>query len=200
MTIWTPFILLVYFTFFFGVAFVWKTIVVARSIKKNPMVLPKEDTAYGLIGFYFKLTLIVLFLYVVVLAIFPHLYTSFLPIPWLQYPVAVYIGLVLLLLSFVWTVVAQDQMKNSWRIGIDHETQTALITNGLFSVSRNPIFLGMIISLLGLFLVTPNAITLLLLVVGYILIQIQIRLEEDFLQSQFGQAYIEYKQNTKRLI
>lgn len=200
MTIWTPIILLVYFTLFFGVAFVWKTAVVARSIKKNPMVLPKEATVYGLIGFYFKLTLIVLFLYVVVLAIFPHLYTSFLAIPWLQYPVAVYIGYVLLLLSFVWTVVAQDQMKNSWRIGIDHETQTALITNGLFSVSRNPIFLGMIISLLGLFLVTPNAITLLLLVVGYILIQIQIRLEEDFLQSQFGQAYIEYKQNTKRLI
>ncbi len=66
-------------------------------------------------------------------------------------------------------------MKNSWRIGIDTETKTDLITSGLFKFSRNPIFLGIILSLVGLFLTTPNALTVLFLILGYVLIQIQIQ-------------------------
>jgi protein-S-isoprenylcysteine O-methyltransferase Ste14 len=91
-------------------------------------------------------------------------------------------------------------MKNSWRIGIDTETKTELVTSGLFSLSRNPIFFGMILSLIGLFLTTPNAFTGLFLILGYILIQIQIRLEEEFLIKQHGQHYETYKQKVRRLI
>jgi len=200
MSGWLPVMLLVYFILFLGVAFVWKTIITARKIKKSPLVLPKDDSAYGLIGLYFKLILIALFLYVSVYAIFPELYFSFLPFNALHNRWVMYAGLCLLLISFIWTVAAQQQMQDSWRIGIDHETPTVLVTDGLFAISRNPVFLGMITSLLGLFLVTPNAITLLFLVVGYVLIQVQIRLEEEFLQKQHGTTYIEYRQKTKRLI
>jgi protein-S-isoprenylcysteine O-methyltransferase Ste14 len=91
-------------------------------------------------------------------------------------------------------------MKNSWRIGIDTVTKTELVTTGLFRISRNPIFFGMIISLFGLFLTTPNALTGLFLIIGYVLIQIQIRLEEDFLTEQHGKKYSEYKQKVRRLI
>jgi protein-S-isoprenylcysteine O-methyltransferase Ste14 len=100
----------------------------------------------------------------------------------------------------VWTVIAQGHMKNSWRIGIDNETKTELVTSGLFSVSRNPIFFGMTLSLAGLFLTTPNALTAIFLIVGHILIQIQIRLEEEFLTNQHGQKYLNYKQQVRRLI
>jgi protein-S-isoprenylcysteine O-methyltransferase Ste14 len=54
--------------------------------------------------------------------------------------------------------------------------------------------------LVGLFLVTPNALTALFLILGYVLIQIQIRLEEEFLGKEQGQAYINYKQKVRRLI
>jgi protein-S-isoprenylcysteine O-methyltransferase Ste14 len=91
-------------------------------------------------------------------------------------------------------------MKNSWRIGIDTDTKTELITNGLFSISRNPVFFGIVLSLSGLFLITPNALTLLLFILGYVLIQIQIRLEEEFLIKEHGQKYLEYKQKVRRLI
>jgi protein-S-isoprenylcysteine O-methyltransferase Ste14 len=100
----------------------------------------------------------------------------------------------------VWTVIAQGHMKNSWRIGIDTDTKTELVTSGLFSISRNPIFFGMTLSLFGLFLTTPNALTALFLILGYVLIQIQIRLEEEFLTKEHGQAYIDYKQKVRRLI
>ena len=200
MTDFLRYFLPTYFVIYFGVAFVLKSLIVAKRIGKNPLVLPKDDSAYGLIGFYFKLTLIVMFVYVLAFAFFPIWHDHFLPIKQLDTSITKYIGLTLLFISLLWTVIAQGHMKNSWRIGIDNDTKTELITTGLFSVSRNPIFFGMILSLIGLFMTTPNALTGLFLIVGYILIQIQIRLEEEFLTKQHGQKYLDYKQRVRRLI
>ena len=190
----------IYFIFYFAIAFVAKSILVAKKIGKSPLVLPNDDSAYGLIGLYFKLTMLAMLIYVLLFAFKLFEYDNFLQIKWLDIFSAKIIGLVLLISSLIWTMVAQSQMKNSWRIGIDTQTKTDLITNGLFSISRNPIFFGMIISMIGLFLVTPNACTILFLVVGYILIQIQIRLEEEFLSKQHNETYLLYKKNVRRLI
>lgn len=189
-----------YFIVYFGIAFVAKIVIVAKRIGKNPLVLPKDDSAYGLIGFYFKLTMIFMFIYVLVFAFIPTLYGNFLPIQQLETSTIKYVGLGLLAFALIWTIIAQGHMRNSWRIGIDTETKTELITTGLFRHSRNPIYFGMIISLVGLFLTTPNSLTGLFLILGYVLIQIQIRLEEDFLTEQHGQKYRDYKQKVRRLI
>lgn len=189
-----------YFVVYFGIAFIAKSLIVKKRIGKNPLVLPNDESAYGLIGFYFKLTMIFMFAYVLLFAFVPKLYDQFLPITHLDTLTVKYIGLGLLALSLIWTIIAQGNMKNSWRIGIDTQTKTELITTGLFKLSRNPIFFGMIISLVGLFLTTPNALTGLFLILGYVLIQIQIRLEEEFLTNQHGQKYAVYKQKVRRLI
>lgn len=189
-----------YFMIYFGVAFVLKSVLVAKRIGKNPLVLPKSDNAYGLIGRYFKQTMIALFVYVLAFAFFPTWHKLFLPILELERPPIKYIGMTFLCVALIWTVIAQHHMKNSWRIGIDTETKTEMITNGLFTFSRNPIFFGMILSLIGLFLLTPNACTMLFLILGYVLIQIQIRLEEEFLTKEHGQEYLVYKQKVRRLI
>ena len=193
-------ILPIYFIIYFGLAFVLKSLIVAKRIGKNPLVLPKDDSAYGLIGLYFKLTLIAMLIYVAVYALFPHWHDNFLPITQLTNTTTQYIGLILLFISLLWTVIAQGHMKNSWRIGIDKDTKTELVTTGLFSISRNPIFFGMILSLIGLLLTTPNALTAFFLTLGYVLIQIQIRLEEEFLTKEHGQVYLNYKQKVRRLI
>ena len=109
-------------------------------------------------------------------------------------------GFILLLVSLVWTVVAQAQMGNSWRIGIDSEHRTELVQTGVFRLSRNPIFVGMMVTLLGLFLLIPNVGTLITLLVGIILIGIQVRLEEEYLTSTHGATYTEYRRNVRRWI
>jgi protein-S-isoprenylcysteine O-methyltransferase Ste14 len=193
-------ILPIYFISYFGLAFVLKSLIVAKRIGKNPLVLPNDDSAFGLIGLYFRLTLIAMFIYVLIFAFFPGWHHIFLPVISLDKPSLKYTGLALLAVALIWTVIAQMHMKNSWRIGIDIESKTELVTNGLFRVSRNPIFFGMILSLAGLFLTTPNAITGLFLIMGYILIQIQIRFEEEFLLKEHGNIYETYKQKVRRLI
>jgi protein-S-isoprenylcysteine O-methyltransferase Ste14 len=38
------------------------------------------------------------------------------------------------------TMVSQYQMGNSWRVGVDPHETTELVSRGLFTVVRNPIF------------------------------------------------------------
>jgi len=89
-------------------------------------------------------------------------------------------------------------LKNSWRSGIDEEQPTTLVQTGLFRYSRNPIFLGMIVTLTGVFLAMPNALSLPFLVLGFVLIQIQVRLEEEFLTKTPGTEYENFRQQVKR--
>lgn len=193
-------LLLIYFILYFGVAFVLKSVLVAKRIGKNPLVLPKDDSAFGLIGRYFKLCLILMFVYISVNALIPNWNKYDIYISSLLNPFLMYFGLFLLGVSLLWTIIAQIHMKDSWRIGIDNDKKSELITSGLFSVSRNPIFLGMILSLLGLFLCLPTLFSILFLVIGYILIQIQIRLEEEFLIKEHGELYKNYLTKVRRLI
>ena len=190
----------IYFVIFFGVAFVLKSFFVAKKIGKNPLVLPKDDSAYGLIGLYFKLTMIGLICYTVLYSLVTNFNDYLLSIKSLEIQNLKYVGIGIMIIALIWTIVAQNHMKESWRIGIDTETKTELITIGLFRISRNPIFLGMILSLIGLFLLTPNTWTLLFMILGYVLIQIQIRLEEEFLTKQHGKKYLSYKEKVRRLI
>lgn len=113
-------------------------------------------------------------------------------------PALVYAGFGLLAASLLWTVIAQLSLGKSWRIGIDTVNDTELVRVGVYRISRNPIFLGMRATLLGFFLVLPNAVTLAVVVLGEALIQIQVRLEEEFLAAKHGTRYAEYQRNTRR--
>lgn len=189
-----------YFIFYFGYVFIYKSRLVAKDIGKSPMVLPKDDSAYGLIGIYFKIAHYLLLIYTIVFGIFPVLHKHLSPISILENKIAQYIGIGLLSIALVWTIIAQENMKNAWRMGIDKATKTPLITNGLFAYSRNPVFVGLILGFGGLFLITPNTLTLVVFLLEFILIQIQIRLEEEHLEKLHGQVYLAYKNKTRRLI
>ena len=84
------------------------------------------------------------------------------------------------------------------RQGIDNENKVNLITKGLFGISRNPIFLGVLIVFAGMFLIIPNAVTLVILISGFIVIQVQVRLEEEFLLKELGTEYKEYMSKVNR--
>ncbi len=142
--------------------------------------------------------MVVLTLAIIIYAFAPNFYPYLLPIVWLENRTVQLVGIALLLVSLVWTILAQIQMGNSWRIGIDEEKETALVQSGLFRFSRNPIFLGMQVTLLGFFLAMPNALTLLILAVGFVLMQIQVRLEEEFLAGTHGTEYEDFKRAVRR--
>ena len=191
-------ILPLYLAVYFFAAFFWRSFVVWKRTNVNPVVFKGSDDAHDFIGRVFKLLFALIVAVVLAYSLSSHVYQYSVPIRWLEYDWLTWVGVSLLLLSLAWTVVAQAQMGDSWRIGIDQEHRTPLVRRGVFGLSRNPIFLGMMITLLGLFLVIPNALTLLTFVMGVVLIQIQVRLEEEFLAKRHGEEFAEYKRHVRR--
>jgi protein-S-isoprenylcysteine O-methyltransferase Ste14 len=189
-----------YLLVYFGAAFFWRSFMVWKKTGVNPVVFKGTDDVHDYIGRVFKLLFTLIVAVVLVYSFWPSVYLYFKAIAWLEHSWVKWAGAFLLLLSLGWTILAQTQMGESWRIGIDHEHRTTLVQSGVFSLSRNPIFLGMTVTLLGLFLVIPNALTLLTFGMGVVLIQIQVRLEEQFLVRTHGEEYANYRRKVRRWI
>lgn len=187
-----------YLAAYFFAAFFWRSLVVWKRTGVNPVAFKGSDNAHDFAGQVFKLLFAAVVAAVVVYSASDRLYEYLTPIPWLEHRGVQIAGIILLLASLAWIVLAQAQMGESWRIGIDGEHRTPLVRKGVFGLSRNPIFLGMMVTLAGLFLVIPNAVTLLTLGLGVVLIQIQVRLEEEFLSGMHGEAYAEYRRDVRR--
>lgn len=190
----------VYLILYFFSAFFWRSYRVWKATGVNPFVLGRGDSAHNYIGKVFKIVFVLIAAVVIVYSLSVRVYQYLLPIAWLEHAGLKIAGLFLLAFSAVWTIIAQAQMGESWRIGIDRKHTTALVQKGVFKLSRNPIFLGMIATLAGLFLVMPNGVTLLILALGFVLIQIQVRLEEEHLTTLHRDEYREYQRKVRRWI
>ena len=192
--------LVIYYALFFLFAMLIPTYRVWKATGVNPYKLGSSDTAHDFIGKNFRIAMLACALVVIVFAFLPDIYQFLLPISYLTNSTLAVIGQILLSFALTWVLVAQSHMQKSWRIGIDEDVKTELVQRGLFKLSRNPIFLGMRIMLLGLFLILPNAVMLLIWIAGDMLLQIHVRLEEEFLTRTHGESYLAYQKQVRRWI
>lgn len=200
MTTILKIILPIYLILFFGLAMLWRSYLAWKRTGVNPYKLGSGDSVHDYVGKLFRVTLIGTALIVLTFSLYEPLYLALTPISWLNSTWLMGIGLGLLVVALVWVLVAQIQMGDSWRIGIDEQTKSPLVQHGLFGISRNPIFLGMIIMLMGLLLTVPTAATLAVTLLGIVLIHIQVRLEEPFLLEKYGETYRAYRGRVRRWI
>jgi protein-S-isoprenylcysteine O-methyltransferase Ste14 len=196
LKIYLPIYLLLYLL----VAFVIPTYRTYKQTGINPITFGKAGNAHDYIGFVMKILIGLLFLSVLLYSFGNRFYFYTSAIVFLENYYLQIVGLIIIHVSLFWIMIAQYQMSTSWRIGIDEVNKTALKTSGIFGISRNPIFVGMMLSVLGVFFILPNALTFFLTLCTYFIIQIQIRLEEAFLEKQHGESYLDYKQKVRRLI
>ena len=96
--------------------------------------------------------------------------------------------------------LALISFKSSWRVGIDTLAPGDLITTGVFSISRNPIFLSMNLYFLGTFLIYSNLFFLMFFVCLALGFHFQIRQEETFLIEKYGDSYRKYMTKVNRYI
>jgi len=107
------------------------------------------------------------------------------------------IGIVICLAGIVLTSYSQFSMGRNWRMGVDENEKTMLVTTGIYSLVRNPIYTGVAIFLLGQLLLIPYLTTLVFVVMALISIHLHVRyIEEPYLLSQHGEPFIHYQQST----
>lgn len=74
----------------------------------------------------------------------------------------------------------------------------ALYTDGPFRHSRNPGLVGMYVFVTGLWLAGPSLVMLAGMLVYFLHMDFKVRMEEDYLQNQFREAYSAYRRRTSR--
>jgi protein-S-isoprenylcysteine O-methyltransferase Ste14 len=79
------------------------------------------------------------------------------------------------------------------------EESSALITSGVFRISRNPMYLGFVLLLIGIAVLlgslSPCAVVL---VFAILMNRVYVTVEEQMLAEKFGLQWEEYKQSTRR--
>jgi protein-S-isoprenylcysteine O-methyltransferase Ste14 len=110
-------------------------------------------------------------------------------------------GIAIFLAGLIGMLYAQVAMGDSWRVGVDTQERTPLVTGGPFTVTRNPIFSALLTVTLGLALLVPNVVALAGLAALLIALEIQVRLvEEPYLLRTHGQAYSQYAARVGRFL
>lgn len=96
-------------------------------------------------------------------------------------------------------IMAVVTMRDSWRAGVSKTEKTELVTSGIFSISRNPAFLGFDLVYLGILLMFFNWVLFAVSIFAALMFHLQIvNVEEDFLLEAFGEEYLSYRKRVNR--
>ena len=84
---------------------------------------------------------------------------------------------------------------------IPFEEATALVTDGVFGFTRNPMYLGMFLMVFGAAFLMGSVGALIPLLVFMLIIRFNfVAGEERFMEATFGQQYLDYKSKVRRWI
>jgi protein-S-isoprenylcysteine O-methyltransferase Ste14 len=109
-----------------------------------------------------------------------------------------FIGVIFVITGFVIYTLGLAVFRSSWRMAIDEKNPGKLVTNGIFSSIRNPIFTFFNFYFIGTFLINGSLIFLLFAIFIAMNLHYQILHEEKTLLKIYGQAYQDYCTKTSR--
>lgn len=98
------------------------------------------------------------------------------------WPAAI-VGHILVAVGAAWAVMSQKHLSASWRGGAAGEEVDRLVEDGPYGLSRNPIFVGQVVFVLGVFVAFPDFLQLMLSLLAIVAIRLQVHSEESALRD-----------------
>jgi protein-S-isoprenylcysteine O-methyltransferase Ste14 len=187
--------------FFYGAIWEINRRRLKRQLGFDPFVYPKSSSK---LQSYFKTTIQVLafaFLLLIVshgagIAFFSFFSTSeLLDHRWVD-TVGFFIGVLGLLIC----AAAQITMGKSWRMGLDEKNAAEFVDRGIYRFVRHPTYLGQYLLCCALWLIWPSWSVALYIIVFFVLLEAQVRCEEEYMEKQHGEAYRAYCLRTRRYL
>lgn len=165
-----------------------------RQNKKNSVNVNKKDTKEKLL----------LGLVMLGMTILPLVYILS---PWLDfanYDLPIWLnvlGTLLLIPTAVLFYRSHKDLGQNWSVSLEIREEHHLVTNGIYNYVRHPMYSAIFLWTICQGLLLQNYIAGLSGFLGFGLLYLfRVGREEKMMEKEFGEQYMEYKKNTKRLI
>jgi len=200
MTFFDYFQIALVFTIICVIAF--KAIYLRITTGINPIVVFRTEGAWRIVEF-FALAALVSWVVEVILHA-SHSRFDFAPervhIALLHTPTIKILGEAIAVSGLVIFILAFFSFGDSWRIGIDRKTAGQLVTGGIFSMSRNPIYVAFDLLFIAVFLMNGTWFFLIFALLAIFAVHMQTLREEKFLAQRYGEEYERYRRKTPRYL
>jgi protein-S-isoprenylcysteine O-methyltransferase Ste14 len=135
----------------------------------------------------------------VIFIVLAYLLGYFIPLPVAMPPVVQYFGLVLVLFGILLGIGSSMEFRRAHTTLDPHGSTKHLVTSGIYRFTRNPIYLGFLLMVIG-FPLNSGMIWGLVLAPLYMLAMshLVIEREEAYLESKFKDQYTSYTSRVRR--
>ena len=121
--------------------------------------------------------------------------SKIIPFPWNL------LGAILIALGLAANLIADRAFKKHKTTVKPFEVSTVLITYGIFRITRNPMYLGFVLILIGISIFMGSLTPYVVIPVFAVLMDVVfIRGEQKMLEETFGESWLDYKQKVGRWI
>jgi protein-S-isoprenylcysteine O-methyltransferase Ste14 len=130
------------------------------------------------------------------------LQSLYFPLPVTPYDRAIlYIGIIMYATGMIFAFLGKFGLDRVWGIPGEHKSrqQHTLVTDGIYTYSRNPIYVGIFLIFTGFSIAIKSWLVILRLPLFIYLYRSAVK-EEKLLEKKFGKKYSDYKARTPRFL
>ncbi|MGA7106778.1 MAG: isoprenylcysteine carboxylmethyltransferase family protein [Terracidiphilus sp.] len=132
--------------------------------------------------------------------------TTRIPLRWLYLPLwpvgfwLFWLGAAVLIVGLLFAVWAREHLGRNWSRSVTIKQDHELITTGPYAVVRHPIYTGILTGFLGTAIALSQVRGFIAFALIFLVFWIKLRMEEQWMHSQFGETYTTYVQRTAALV
>ena len=132
--------------------------------------------------------------------------TTRIPLPWLYlqvWPVGVWpfwVGAAVTIAGLLFAVWGREHLGRNWSHSVTIKQGHELITTGPYAVVRHPIYTGILTGFLGMAIAISQVRGFIAFALIFLALWIKLRIEENWMRSQFGETYATYAGQTAALV
>jgi protein-S-isoprenylcysteine O-methyltransferase Ste14 len=132
--------------------------------------------------------------------------TTRIPLPWLYRPLwragfwPFWLGAALAVGGLLFSVWAREHLGRNWSRSVSIKRDHELITSGPYAVVRHPIYTGILTGFVGFAIDISEVRGFVVFVLFFLVFWAKLSMEEQWMSSQFGEAYAKYVHRTAALV
>jgi protein-S-isoprenylcysteine O-methyltransferase Ste14 len=132
--------------------------------------------------------------------------TTRIPLRWLYlqlWPVGLlpfWLGAAVLVAGLLFAVWAREHLGRNWSRSVTIKEGHELITTGPYAVVRHPIYTGILGGFLGTAIALSEVRGFIAFALIFLALWLKLRMEEQWMRSQFGETYATYAHHTAALV